>query len=186
MSNLLHLSGPAVEPLTLDEVKLHLRIDGTEEDSLLSACITAARRSCEGYLRRALITQRWQYYLDAWPGAVVRLPRPPLLAVTAIRIHDAAGMAVTMDPSDYEVDPASTPGRIAARGGGWPQPGRRMGGIEITFDAGYGPSWNDVPQDIRQGLLMTVAVLYEGRGSADGDLPRPVAALWSPYRLLAL
>lgn len=186
MSNLLHLSGPAVEPLTLDAVKLHLRIDGSEEDSLLAACITAARLTCESYLRRALVTQSWQYYMDAWPGPVVRLPRPPLLAVTAIRVYDGLGAATLLDPEHYEVDLASAPGRISPRSGGWPQPGRRMGGIEITFDAGYGPSWNAVPQDIRQGLLMAVAVFYEGRGAADGDLPRPIAALWAPYRILSL
>ncbi|MDA5194946.1 head-tail connector protein [Govanella unica] len=185
MSNLLLLSGPAVEPLTLDEVKLHLRVDGCEEDGLLSACITAARRSAEAYLRRALIAQRWQYYLDDWPGVVLRIPCPPLRTVDMIRIYDGDGAVLTMDPDRYEVDCRSEPGRIAARGGIWPAPGRRMGGIEITFEAGYGTSWNAVPQDIRAGLLMAVAAMYEQRGATDGGLPPSIAALWSPYRMLS-
>ena len=38
------LSGPAEEPVSLAEARAHLKLDATEEDALLTALLTAARR----------------------------------------------------------------------------------------------------------------------------------------------
>ena len=50
---------PATEPLTLTEAKEHLRVDGTDEDTLITSIITVARKLCENYTNRAFITQTW-------------------------------------------------------------------------------------------------------------------------------
>ncbi len=42
------------EPVTLDEVKAYLRIDGEEEDSLLATLISVAKSHCEDYLQAGL------------------------------------------------------------------------------------------------------------------------------------
>jgi len=55
---------PALEPVSLTEAKLHLRIDTTAEDVLISSLIKAARQYCENYQRRAYITQTWELWLD--------------------------------------------------------------------------------------------------------------------------
>ncbi|MCR4443215.1 MAG: head-tail connector protein [Peptococcaceae bacterium] len=44
--NLILIEGPPAEPVSLEEAKLHLRVDGNEEDTLISALITAAREFC--------------------------------------------------------------------------------------------------------------------------------------------
>ena len=44
---------PAVEPISLTEGKLHLRIDTTAEDGLISSLIKTARQYCENYQQRA-------------------------------------------------------------------------------------------------------------------------------------
>lgn len=189
MSNLLLLAGPAVEPVTLAEVKAHLRLDATEEDAVLGACIVAARQACESFTGLSLISQSWQLYLDAWPVRPIRLPRPPLQAVTAVKVFTNDNELTTLDPSLYEVDTRSWPGRLRSRAPfPWPLVTRPLAGIEITFRAGYGDSWNDVPQALRLGLLMTVAELYENREAAGfaASLPTPIAALWQPYRQVRL
>jgi len=42
------------EVLTLTEIKEYLRIDGEEEDSLLTALLLAAKEHCENYLQAPL------------------------------------------------------------------------------------------------------------------------------------
>ena len=44
------------EPVTIDEVKEHCRIDHDEEDELISRYITAAREWVEGFLNVKLIS----------------------------------------------------------------------------------------------------------------------------------
>ena len=68
-------SPPAVEPLTVDEVKTYLRIDHDDEDCLLASLITSARLQVEAALDLALITQSWSWTFDAWPkGSTLELP----------------------------------------------------------------------------------------------------------------
>ncbi|NDC98941.1 MAG: phage gp6-like head-tail connector protein [Betaproteobacteria bacterium] len=59
---------PATEPLSLDEVKEHLRIDSSAEDALLQMYMEAAREICEHHTARALITQTWETTFDRFPG----------------------------------------------------------------------------------------------------------------------
>ncbi|NDA93971.1 MAG: hypothetical protein EBX90_11955, partial [Betaproteobacteria bacterium] len=62
---------PATEPLSLEEVKEHLRIDSSAEDALLQMYIEAARKVCEHNTARALITQTWETTFDRFPGPVL-------------------------------------------------------------------------------------------------------------------
>lgn len=61
------ISPPAEEPLSLAEAKLHLRVDFSDEDALISALISAARQAAETITARQLVTARWKYILDAFP-----------------------------------------------------------------------------------------------------------------------
>lgn len=58
-------SGPAFEPVTLAEMKLHLRTyaSDTSEDALISSLITAAREWAENFTGRALVDQTWRLTL---------------------------------------------------------------------------------------------------------------------------
>jgi hypothetical protein len=60
-------TAPAVEPVTLAEAKLHLRVDFTDDDTLITMLIGAARVAAENICRRAFVTQKWDLYLDAFP-----------------------------------------------------------------------------------------------------------------------
>lgn len=185
-NNLLIQEGPAVEPLTLAEAKAHLRLDGAEEEALVSACIVAARQACESYTGLSLISQTWQLYLDRWPMGAVSLPRPPVQGVTEVAVLDAAGGRRVLEAERYFLDRAAGPARLMRRGAlSWPQPGRPLGGIEITYRAGFGDSWNDVPAALRQGMLLAVGHFFERR-EGEAGLPPAIAALWQPYRIVRL
>jgi uncharacterized phiE125 gp8 family phage protein len=159
------ISGPALEPVSLNEAKAHLRMDTTDEDTLISSLIAAARLHVEAYTHRVFITQTWVIYLDQWPQAQpLRLPITPVQSVSAINIYDQDNTFVTTDATNYVVDALSTPARILWRGpGATPRPQRKLNGIEIIVTAGYGAAGGQVPQPIRQAILMLIAQWFEHR-----------------------
>ena len=81
------ISGPAVEPITLAEMKAYLRVDDDDfaQDDLIAGLIRAARLMVEAASRRILIEQSWRVVLDRWPaGGTILLPIAPLIAVDGI------------------------------------------------------------------------------------------------------
>lgn len=207
MTALQRTTEPASEPLTLSEAKAHLRIGGSDEDTLITNLISVARMGAEEYTRRALITQGWTLWLDEFPGEgigwwdgmregaaltvkrFIYLPRPPLQGVTSVTVYDDADGASVFAATNYFVDNKSEPGRLALRNSAaWPVPQRAHQGIGIVFTAGYGAAAN-VPQAIKQGMLAHIAALYEDRGDAYGHaqqvklLPDVTRTLYQPYRI---
>ena len=103
---------PATEPITLAEANLHLKVDTTDDDSLITRLIAAARARAEWHTGRAFITQTWTLHLDAWPACgIIELPLPPLQSVTSIVTTARDDSATTLDPSLTIVDTAAA--RIA-------------------------------------------------------------------------
>lgn len=185
----LQVAPPAGEPVTLDEAKAHLRLDGDDEAAAIAGLIAAARGLVEMETRRALIDQGWRLCLDRRPAdGIVHLPRAPLVAVQGVVSYDAAGTPQTLSPASYQVDAASEPARI------WLPDialGRRFNGIEIDFRAGYGTDPADVPAPLRQAILMLVAHWFESReaavaGVAVGPVALGVERLLAPFRLVRL
>lgn len=182
--------GPSSEPVSVEEAKGYLRIDGPSEDALVSSLILTSRLHVEAALGVALITQDWRVVLDRWPrSGAVRLPLRPLQSVNAVRVFDTDGGHAAVDPARYVVDTVGTPARLIATVAGWPQPTRVGNGIEIDLTAGYGDAPEDVPEPIRQALLLLVAHWYEHRdpieiGSDGVAIPADVSRLLKPYRMV--
>ncbi len=184
---------PEVEPVTLAEAKAHLRLDTDADDAYVSALVTAARERVELFLRRALITQAFEYTLDGFPTSqVIDLPRPPLQSVESIQYTDTAGIVQTLAPEDYVVDASSSEiGRVAlAWNRFWPITRSSINSIVIQFTVGYGDGAEDVPQVIKQGILIEISNLYENRedvvvGQNISMLSLSERLLW-PYRALSV
>jgi uncharacterized phiE125 gp8 family phage protein len=156
---------PTEEPVSVNELKAHLRIDGDDENDLLAGYLTGARMQCELEARRAFVTQTLQLKLEAWPcWPFIILPRPPLQSVTSIVYVDNAGASTTMSASDYIVDATGEPGRVwLGYGLSWPSATLRPGpSITITYVAGYGDAV-DVPQIYKQAIMLVAGHYYENR-----------------------
>ncbi|MCE1235088.1 MAG: head-tail connector protein [Hyphomicrobiales bacterium] len=185
------ITPPAVEPVSLDEAKAHLRLTGSDDDDYLSALIVAARLQVETAIRRVLIDQTWRIYRDDWPAdGLVDLPLAPIRSVAEITVYDADGAPKILSSAAWQLDAASSPARLKLLGAG-PSPGRPLNGVEIDVVAGYGPSGVSVPQPLRLAIMMLVARWFENReGAAYGVVPSSVAdafeALIAPFRVLRL
>lgn len=204
------LTMPASEPLLLDEIKNHLRLDGDADDVGLGTLLRAAREMVESQLGLCLTSRSLALYLDAWPGSMGRmpwwqgvasgsmaafarmaeylpLPVRPVSSLGIIRVYDADGVSTVWDATHYGLRPGLEPA-LYRTGGSWPTPGRTLDGIRIELTAGFGDSWNDVPADIRQALLMLVAHLFENRGDTGTQAmdASGASAILKPYRKLQI
>ena len=187
------LTGPAEEPVSVEEAKAHLRVSTAADDALIGSLIAAAREHVEARCRRALVTQVWDLYLDAFPaGEEIELAMPPLRAVESVTFFRDDGTSGVMSSLEYVVDGGGGRGAVVrGRGGGWPSAelGPRNG-VRVRFEAGYGGA-EDVPRAIRQAVLLIVGALYENREQvivAQGVnlalLPFGIEALLAPYRVM--
>ena len=192
--------GPAVPVQALQE---HLRVS-TDTDLLhIQGLLSAATGWVEQYLRRSLISQGWELTLDRWPNLKnvdwgddrraqagwIELPRAPVISVSEVRYVDMGGTSTVLAPAAYQLDNASAPARLApVFGTAWPAARNQIAAIAVTYQAGYGASWNDVPEAVRHAIMMMAATWYEHRenvvvGTIATELPSGVKIILEPYRL---
>jgi uncharacterized phiE125 gp8 family phage protein len=163
--------------VSLDEAKLHLRVEGTDEDALITALIVAATADAEAYLGSALFDQTFDFVPETVPQshffshsfghhrAKVRLPITPLLSVEGV-FYTLDGAETEIDAGSYFVETIT--GVITATT--WP----RADSLRVRFRAGYvdtqsSPAVGEVPPTIRAAVLLTIGHLYTNRESVMTD-----------------
>jgi uncharacterized phiE125 gp8 family phage protein len=190
------VTAPAVEPLSLSECKLYLRVDHTSDDTLIAAMLVSARTWAETFLRRALCTQTIDYRYRGWPvqyGPLV-VPGAPLQSVTSITYVDQDEATQTLAASQYVVRTQAGPragrGTIEiADGVTFPSLSTQPDyPVTVRAVCGYG-SAPQVPDGIKAGIYLLLGDLYEQRqetitGTISAKSQLTVERLLSPYRLI--
>jgi uncharacterized phiE125 gp8 family phage protein len=159
------IAGPQALAVDLDAAKAALKIDGTDQDALITAYIEGITAHAEHYTGRAFITQTWQVTLDRFPtdgrggDGAIYLYNAPLAAVSHVKYYDEGNVQQTLDPQDYNVDDVSEPGCIVpAPDAAWPSTYSKVNAVEVQYTCGYGASHADVPKAIK---LYIIAKLIE-------------------------
>lgn len=196
------ITPPPMAPVTLAEVKAHLRVDTDADDTLLASLIATATSALDGVtglLGRALVQQQWRLTMADFPDGTadaIALPLPPAISVDAITYETPAGETVTLATSAYRVLGLSDPfGASLQPVTYWPATSGTADNVQILFTAGFSPS-NDsppnyaanVPAPIRTAILQHVALLYGQRESVLIGTMTPqqvpgVSDLLGPWRM---
>lgn len=181
-----------VRPISLAEAKLHLRVDGNDDDTLIDAYISAATDRVEAIVRRKLISQVWDIYLDEFPDEIV-LPFSPVVSIGTFEYVDQDGATQTVSASVYElVAPSGTRPDFAKiirkPDQSWPTADARENAVHIRATFGYGAAGSNVPDAIRAAIMQLVGHLYQNRepvivGSIASEIPLTTRYLLNPYRL---
>lgn len=183
------IDGPAEEPVTLAEAKLHLRVDSSDEDAYISALITAARQQAEHITGRAMVNCRYVQTEDQFPQAI-KLRPGRVSQITELRFRDASGVLQILSSPCYTLDNA---GEFIAwvypsPGYTWPSVWSHPNAVEVEFVAGFGATLADVPQSIKQWMLLTIAQWYSTReAAAERATEQPstfYSALLAPYMVM--
>ena len=180
---------PAAEIVSLDDAKVHLRVDGTDDDDLITMLEAAAEAHLDGYsgvLGRCLIDQVWRQDFVGFDWCL-RLPFPDVSAIGSVKYYDTDNVQQTIDSANYQLleDERSSFVQFTSTFS-WPSTYYRPDPVSVQFTAGYGAAADDVPAAIRAAILLTIGHLYANR-EAVGDntqmaLPLGVDALITPYR----
>jgi len=160
------INQPDTEPITLSEAKAHCRVEHKADDTLITSLITVSRLSAEHELQRPLITQTWQAAYEAFPadGAKIALGKFRPIAITSIIYLDQDGVEAELDPSAYVLDATTVPGWVhPAYQTSWPSARAFANSVRILFTAGYGGEAADVPQCIKQWMLLMIGSMYAFR-----------------------
>lgn len=183
---------PPGEPITLAEAKAHLRVDGSQEDTLILALMRAARESAESVTGRKLVEQVWDWTLDAFPVAL-RLPLAPVRSIISISYRDTAGASQTLPSALYQTDLAAEPGLILpVFGQVWPQTQPALNAVTVRLAAGYaagagGDYGANVPAAIKAAMLLLVGHLFAHREAVGpvqlATVPMATEHLLLPYKI---
>lgn len=188
---LLKITEPSVEPITLAEAKLHLRVDHSTDDDLITELIQTAREEAEKVLGRSLITQTWERRLDAFPASEIQLGWPPVQSITSVIYVDGDGTEITLDAEDYTLDSSTEPGYVlpSRTQEVWPVTLDVVNAVRVRFVAGYGSSGASVPASIKTWMKIQIGTAYKLReavaiGVSVSEIPnRWVDGLLDRYRI---
>ena len=161
----LKLITPATElAVSLADAKLHLRVDDTDQDALITATIWAATEAAEQVMGRALMPQTWELTLDAFPEAF-KLTRVPAVSITSLKYWDAAGVQQTLGSGLYALDNTDDFGHayvVPVFGGTWPDAREQINAVALRYVAGYATAAN-VPESIKSWIKLQAGAMFENR-----------------------
>lgn len=178
------VTGPEVEPVTLDEVKTHLRVDGTDHDAQLLLLIKAIRGILERQLGRVFITQTLDVKYNSFAETMV-VPRPNLQSVTSIKYLDLDNVEQTLASSVYRVIlNGNSPGFIMPDyGQTWPSTYPVYQPITVRIVSGFGTTADDVPAAIRQALKIEIERDFYPDQKLDEAHKMALDRLLTPWRV---
>ena len=172
-------TAPTVEPVTLAEAKLWLKIDTTQtdDDDLITSLIKDAREAAEHYCKRVFVSQKWKFIFDVQPTEI-KMPLGYVQTVSTVKTYAEDGTATTETSTYYSYDVGELSRLWIKSGYTWTSTTRLHGIFEIAYIVGWYGGTSDtvgsntmpvVPESVKSAIKMIVAKWYEDRG--DSALP---------------
>ena len=184
------ITGAAVDQdtiITVADLKAHMRVTHTAEDTLISALRSAAISWIEEHCNIKLGSYTARGYLPGFYNAYI--PIGPVTAITEVKYQttadkDYASDLSTLAAGNWYTDTISQPARIAFRD--YPQVyDYALMPVVVTFTAGY----STMPAPVLQAIRLLVADMYENRqeeitGTITTRLKFGLDALLNPFRII--
>ena len=163
---------PLVSPVFSSELANYAKLDS--DDPMIDTVLLSATSAVFSFLKQDLMTRTWTITYRDWPSVgapyykqiyrsnyhmrhLIELPYTNLVGVDSVLL---AGEATT----DYLVNSGKP---YALEFDNFYTGNDDLNAIEITYKAGFGTSTADVPQPIRNAIMMAAGYIYAHNGACD-------------------
>lgn len=157
-------TGPATEPLTLDEAVRHLQLSVGNDNAYINGLISVARDVAENATGQALMTSTWLAVCESWPVLCGRisLAVSPVSSVTSVKYYaEGSDTLTTVSSSLYTVSTAVTPAVITLSSDfTWPSLADRPDAVQVVFVAGNATAAAIAPS-LKHALRILVRHYYD-------------------------
>lgn len=185
------VTAATVLPVLVDDVKLALRVDGSDLDADIDRLIRSAVAHYEGWggvLGISLVEQVWRQDFDRFEQRM-SLPVGPVTEIVSVTHRNAAGSVSTVDDSNYALK-QDAGGRFFVRfinDFSTPSDLYEEAAVSIEYKAGWPLGEDDastVPADIKTAIILFVQKhVDEAARENSAMLDRIERDLASRYRL---
>lgn len=183
-------TGTAVE---VTDVKSHLKITSASDDAYLTNLIDVATEMVQNYTSQLIMTQTVDLHLPYFLNRI-NINRTPVSGITHVKYYDSSNTLQTVSSSNYiknlGKDDSSDQSPLVATilpadNYTYPDTYPRMDAVQIRFEAGAA-SASDVPETIKQAILIIIGTLYLNRTDMVYKMPTLSEYLLNPYRINVL
>ncbi len=180
----------ALTLVTLVDAKAHLRVDFSDDDTLITGLISAAESLLDGYagiVGRALLNQTWQQQFSSFSDRL-DLQVPIASSIATVTYFDRVNTTQTLASSVYQMLSDELGSFVTLKADqAWPTTYSRVDAVTVQWVAGYGAGSAAVPGAIITAIKLLVSHWYENRGPVTMDtksqeMPLSVKALLAPFR----
>lgn len=185
-----------IEPISVEDAKTWLLVDYDDQDEVIASIIKAARLSIEKRCGISIAMKRYEMKVFGFSDRI-ELPNPPVISVESIKYIDEDGVEQTIDASDYVFVQDDYVPFVFVQSG-WPEDvADRPDAVRITYTTGIdiedSPP-DEVPEDLKQAIRLTVAEKFENRQGEIllptrqelGVLSHGIDELLAPYIVMRL
>ena len=152
-------------PVSLTEARSHLKVDTTADDTYITSIIKAATQLSEEYTNRFFIDTVIEQTCSDFEQ-LQTLFKSKVSAVTHVKYYDSNNSLQTLDTAVYDEQLDYEPSQIQlADGKSFPSITKRNDAVVAKYTVGYGSAASDVPEIIKQAILLTIANFYQNRNS---------------------
>lgn len=168
-------------PITLADIKLHLSIFDTADDTYLAEILLAAQQQVSQFLGEYVSPTTLR--VDVCCYNTIRLPQKQVASITSVQYYDVNNNLQTLASSNYIFDDSSDGAYIVFTGNSLPQLSNDyVNPIRVTYVANI-PS---TPDTVRQAIRIVAGEMYQTRSLSTNNnvqsLPLQVQYLLSGLR----
>ena len=175
-------------PVSLTEAKSHLKVDTTADDTYITSIIKAATQLSEEYTNRFFIDTVIDQTCSDF-AQLQTLFKSKVSAVAHVKYYDNDNSLQTLSATIYDTQLQYEPSQIQlAENQSFPSITKRNDAVVARYTVGYGSSASDVPEIIKQAILLTIGNFYQNRNSVvigriATELPMNVKWLLDTYKV---
>lgn len=179
------VTGATNLPLDINNVKSYLKVPSSlvVDDNLIKAIIESVAGYFEKMTGRVLINKTYKTFLDKFPshyslsyysgvsplmpkyndnGIIIK--RSKLQSITHIKYYKDGVLTTWASTDYYFTDDTDYSGIYLVENKSFPEVDVRKQAVIITFVAGYGDTFCNIPEDVKMALFQMISYIYENRG----------------------